>query len=170
MKEGWCNSGGRSNKGLAKSSSPSTRSLSPTTESITYFSLQRGLLASWCDCYQNVFTVNRIKLSTVHHHRYRLSFLCGTPIKVCTSIDSRPPWHVASRPRQHRSANEGTFETALLPFVFGVNLEVPVQASKRCGQVCLLCLATLLFAKDRSSLSLSLSLSFFFLFFSIFAC
>lgn len=67
------------------------------------------------------------------------------------------------------AANEEGFETALLPFVFGASLEVPVQGSKRCGQVCLLCLVTLLFAKDRQSsflhffffcsLSLSASLS-----------
>lgn len=58
------------------------------------------------------------------------------------------------------AANEGGFETALLPFVFGASLEVPVQGSKRCGQVCLLCLVTLLFAKDRQSSFLH----FFFLF------
>lgn len=69
------------------------------------------------------------------------------------------------------AANEEGFETALLPFVFGASLEVPVQGSKRCGQVCLLCLVTLLFAKDRQSsflhfflLSQSLSLSFSFSF------
>lgn len=66
------------------------------------------------------------------------------------------------------ATNEEGFETALLPFVFAASLEVPVQGSKRCGQVCLLCLVTLLFAKDRQfsflhfffcSLSLSPSLS-----------
>lgn len=58
------------------------------------------------------------------------------------------------------AANEEGFETALLPFVFGASLEVPVQGSKRCGQVCLLCLVTLLFAKDRQS-------SFLHFFFSV---
>lgn len=69
------------------------------------------------------------------------------------------------------AANEEGFETALLPFVFGASLEVPVQGSKRCGQVCLLCLVTLLFAKDRQSsflhffsCSLCLSFSFSFVF------
>lgn len=61
------------------------------------------------------------------------------------------------------AANEEGFETALLPFVFGASLEVPVQGSKRCGQVCLLCLVTLLFAKDRQSSFLH----FFFFFCSL---